>query len=337
MPTQLRAMIAMQPDVLEAVSRIDVSAAAATLRRGRHVSIVGTGTSFHAAELGAYLFRSGGIGADAIPAATMARWRPVLGRDDAIILISHTGSTAYALSVREAAAQAGVPLVTITGRESDWDEAIKTPAQELSETYTVSYTAALGVLGLLGHALAGTSTGPGELREAAIQVKRRIASPGIQDIPVPTRALALAGPGPWAVTAAEGALKIRESARILAEGFDPERLLHGYAVPYGPEDILVGLQPGADTDGLTAALLQAAAAEGITIRTLENHDPTPNSFIAQLTATVQVQLLAAHLTDLKGTDPDTAITGAWARDELWTAGAPAPGSGPGPAPSPAEN
>src|SRR3712207_7174955 len=35
----------------------------------------------------------------------------------------------------------------------------------------------------------------------------------------------------WQVTAREGALKLREAARRLAEGFDAEYLLHGSAVP----------------------------------------------------------------------------------------------------------
>ena len=46
-------------------------------------------------------------------------------------------------------------------------------------------------------------------------------------------------------------------------------------------------------------------------------------FLAQFAATVRLQLLAARLTDLRGTDADHAITGARARDELWEAGAPA--------------
>jgi glutamine---fructose-6-phosphate transaminase (isomerizing) len=321
MVTQLRAMIETQPAVLRAVSELDVTVPAKTVWRGRRVTLVGTGTSFHAAELGAYLFRTGGVDATAVPSAELARWRPELDSADAVILISHTGSTAYALAVREAARKSGAALVAITGQNSGWAEAITTPTNERSETYTASYTAALGVLGLLGHALAGTGTGPASLRQAATEIERHIDTPDAVD--VPDRALAIVGPGPWSITAREGALKVRESARVLAEGFDPERLLHGAAVPYGPGDTVVGLQPEADEDGLTSGVIAAAADEGAAVHVLESADPVRHPFVAQLAATVRLQLLAARLADLRGTDPDHAITGAWERDELWAAGSPA--------------
>jgi glucosamine--fructose-6-phosphate aminotransferase (isomerizing) len=322
MATQLRAMIEAQPAALRAVSEFDLSTAAKALSRAQRVTLIGTGTSFHAAQLGAYLLRTGGIDATAVPSAEMARWRPELNKADAVVVISHTGSTAYALAVREAARNAGASLVTITGPGSGWDEAIKTPTKEQSETYTVSYTAALGVLGLLGHAMAGTGTGPTSLRQAAADIEAHLKRCDIVDVPVPDRALAIVGPGPWSVTAREGALKVREAAHLLAEGFDPELLLHGAAVPYGVGDTVVGLQPGADDDALTAGILAAAADEGAATYVLESSDPLPHSFVAQLAATARLQLLAAHLTDVRGTDPDHAITGAWERDELWAAGAP---------------
>jgi glutamine---fructose-6-phosphate transaminase (isomerizing) len=320
MPTQLRAMIEAQPAALRAVSEMDVSTAAKTLARGQRLTLVGTGTSFHAAQLGAYLLRTAGVDATAVPSAEMARWRPDLGGDDAVIVISHTGSTAYARAVRDAARRAGASLVTITGPEAGWEEAITTPTNEQSETYTVSYTGALGVLGLLGHAMAGTGTGPESLRQAAAEIEAHLRR--LDVVPVPDRALAIVGPGPWSVTAREGALKVREAAHVLAEGFDPELLLHGAAVPYGAGDTVVALQPNADDDGLTAGVVAAAADEGAATCVLESGDRLPHPFVAQVVATVRLQLLAAHLADVQGTDPDHAITGAWERDELWEAGAP---------------
>ena len=55
----------------------------------------------------------------------------------------------------------------------------------------------------------------------------------------------ITGAGPAAITAREGALKVREAARVLAEGYDVEYLLHGSAVPLGRRDHLVALDaPG---------------------------------------------------------------------------------------------
>jgi glutamine---fructose-6-phosphate transaminase (isomerizing) len=320
--TQLQQMIEAQPATLRAVAELDVAPFAATLRDARLIHVVGTGTSFHAAELGAQLLQRGGIRAAAVPSADFARWRPAPAADEAVILISHTGTTPYALTVRESARTRGVPLVGIAGERSGWDEAILTPTHERSETYTVSYTAALAVLGLLAHALGSTETGPDVIRAAATAAERVIASPEVDQVPLPGRALALVGPGPWNVTAREGALKLREAAHVLAEGFDPEGLLHGAHGPYGSDDVLIALEPGADADGLAGALAAAAETAGMTTFVFEDSARPADPFIAQIPATVRVQLLARHLTELAGTDPDTVITGAWAADPLWSLGGP---------------
>lgn len=320
MPGELHRMIRCQPGVLDQLAGLDVAAHADGLAAAGRIVIAGTGTSFHAAELAASLLRSGGADAAAVPSAAAARWYPAPRDGTAYVIISHTGATAYARSLRQAVREAGCCLVSITGPDSGWDEAIRTPVAEASETYTVSYTAALAVLGLIAHRIAGTPTGPEQLARTAAAVGAAIAGPQVAGIPVPQRAIAITGPGPWSVTAREGALKIREGAHILAEGFDPERLLHGAAVPYGPGDLLIGLQPDADADGLTGQLLGAARAEGITVHVLGDGHGDLHPYLRQLPATARLQLLAWQLSSARGTNPDVAITGAWARDTLWSAG-----------------
>ena len=55
------------------------------------------------------------------------------------------------------------------------------------------------------------------------------------------RDLVIAGAGPAAFTAREGALKLREGARVPAVGHDIEFLLHGSAVPLDRRDALAEL------------------------------------------------------------------------------------------------
>ena len=314
-------MIGRGADVLREVAERELDGAVARLRGASRLLVVGTGTSHHAAELGAGLLVAGGLDARAMSAASFAGAPdPVPGT--AAIVISHTGETAYALAARARLQAAEVPLVTITGPSAGWPEAVVTPEREQSETYTVSYLAALAVLGRLAHALAGTPSGPEELVAVADRVTEIIADPAIEHVPMPARALALVGCGPWAVTAREGALKLREGARMLAEGFDAEALLHGAAVPYGPADGLVLVAPGADPDGLVAAVGAAAAAAGIPVSELAEPAPPANDFLAQIPLTVRLQSLAARFARLRGTDPDTVITGAWSERSLWAIGAP---------------
>ncbi len=197
-------------------------------------------------------------------------------------------------------------------------------AKEQSETYTVSYTAALTVLAGLAHRLGAADYGPEQLHRTAEAIREAGRDPGLDAVALPARALAVIGAGPWGVTAREGALKVREAARILAEGYESELYLHGSAVPFGAADGLLLLEPGADQDGLTAALGAAAAAEGITVGTLSATGAAAElpPVLAQLPLTVRLQLLAGHWAELRHQNPDVAIVGAWAKTELWGLGAP---------------
>jgi glutamine---fructose-6-phosphate transaminase (isomerizing) len=321
--TALDRMIAAQPEVLEQIAGMDLSAPARLLGDARRIFLVGTGTSQHAAELGAELLSNQGLDARWATGVQFARSTAPLLSGDAVVVITHTAETAYAARSRAKvlASAAAAGLVSITGAGRGWPEAVETPTHEESETYTVSYTAVLAVLARLAHHLGTPGTTTEDLHQVAARVRELCADPAIESVPVPARALALVGPGPWGVTAREGALKLREGARTLAEGFDAERLLHGEAVPYTAADGLILLQPSADPDGMTAALGVAAQAEGIPVSTLEESWTPSSTLLAQIPMTVRLQLLAARFAGLRRQDPDTAIVGGWAQPHLWQIGA----------------
>ena len=322
-PTALLRMIGQQGDALDRMAGLDVTRPAGVLAAAGRIVLVGTGTSLHAAELGALMLDAAGRDARWYPAATWARWStgPRLG--DALLVLSHTGETAYAARARADALAAGVPVVSVTGVGRGWSEAIETVAPDESHTYTVSYTATLAVLARLAHELGAADGTPGQVAQAAAAVRRACADPGTEEVAVPARSLAIAGCGPWGITAREGALKIREGARMLAEGFDTDRLLHGGAVPLTAADGLVLLEPAADPDGLTAALGSAAEAEGVPVSVLAaaDGDRLP-PLLAQIPMTVRLQLLAERLARLRRQNPDVAIVGAWDEPALWQMGAP---------------
>ncbi|MFI5080815.1 MAG: SIS domain-containing protein [Streptosporangiales bacterium] len=328
-PTALLRMILQQGDALDRMAGLDLAEPAGVLAGAARIILVGTGTSQHAAELGAMMLAAAGRDARWHPAATWARWgtSPRLG--DALLVISHTGETAYAARARADALAGGLPVVSITGTGRAWPEAIETVAPDESHTYTVSYTAALAVLARLAHELGSPDGSPGQVAQAASAVRHVCAEPGIDEVAVPARSLAIVGPGPWGITAREGALKIREGARMLAEGFDTDRLLHGGAVPLTAADGLVVLEPAADPDGLTAALGAAAEAERVPVAVLGATDgpasadsgPLP-PLLAQIPMTVRLQLLAERFARLRRQDPDVAITGEWDAPALWKMGAP---------------
>jgi glucosamine--fructose-6-phosphate aminotransferase (isomerizing) len=320
----LSRMIERQAATIRRLAELDLGPSAATVAAARTVVLVGTGTSHHAAELGAMLLGAAGCHARAVSAAHYARWQPPAGPEDALVVISHTATTAFSVRARLEALQAGVPVVSITGIGGGWPEAIETVEPEASETYTVSYTAALTVLAKLAYELGAGIGSPSELLAVADQVERICVDPGIGHVAVPARALAIIGAGPWAITAREGALKLREGARILAEGFEAENYLHGHAVPHAACDTLVALQPSGDPDGLVGALVTAAEAAGLATAVLEADGPETSPLVAQIPMTVRLQLLAGRFAAWRGTDPDVAIVGPWAEPGLWVIGRPDP-------------
>jgi len=319
--THLERAITSQAVELERVAARDFAAVAARLEGRRRVWLVGTGSSQHAAELGALSLANAGLDARSSGSSEFVHFLPRLDRDDAVIVISHTARTAFAAAAREAALVSGAEVVSITGIGGGWPEAIETVAMERSETYTVSVTAALMVLLRLAHELGAPGLSAVELQGALERVRVVVEEADIPPAEPPERALVLVGDGAGAVSAREGALKLREAARVLAEGYGAEYLLHGGAVPLRPGDCLLLIDPGGDRDGLLTALGDAAAAEGLVVSSVD--EPSiADPILAQLPMIVRLQLLALSFSRTCSTDPDTAIVGHWADEAMWALGAP---------------
>jgi glucosamine--fructose-6-phosphate aminotransferase (isomerizing) len=310
--------IAIQGRVLRHVLDLDLAPSVATLEGVERIWLVGTGTSEHAACLGAAMLATAGIDARAASAASFVAAGREPSPEDALVVISHTTETAFARRIREDALAAGTRLVTITGEGKGWPEAIEAAPGERSETYTASYLAALLALARLTVALGSEEWNAADL--AALP--GLVEGAGAEPLPVeepPRRLTVLFGAGPAALTAREGALKLREASRVLAEGFESEYLLHGSAVPLTSEDQLIALDPAGDPSGLTAALADAAEREGIPVARVAPPADLP-PLLAQLPLTVHFQALACRWADRQDLDPDRVILGAWADPSLWTLG-----------------
>lgn len=322
--TALGRQIASQPDELarliaQPIPHVTVE----RLRQAHRIWLVGTGTSQHAAELGAQMFHEAGRGAQAVGSMQFVKWAPPVGPRDAVILISHNAGTetAYAGATWTMVMDAGVKVIPVTKRGGDMPDALETVERETSQTYTVSYTTALVLLARVAARLGADAFDDETLRRVPEAVRAAIAAPGIEDISSPARLLVIAGEGPSAVTAREGALKSREAARVLAEGYDVEYLLHGNAVPLGRDDRLVVLTPP-DTDGLVQAVARAAEAERVPVGRVHEPADLP-AVLAQIPLVARLQILALRFALDRGVDPDEVIVGAWADDALWAIGSPA--------------
>ncbi|HEX5145754.1 MAG TPA: hypothetical protein VFV85_01930, partial [Conexibacter sp.] len=112
-------------------------------------------------------------------------------------------------------------------------------------------------------------------------------SPGVEP---PERLLEYVGAGPNAWTAAEGALKVRETARVASEGLMVEQLLHGPAVALAERDALVCLDgggPGAERLEQVARVVEASGARVHRIAARELGEP-----LSVFPLTIAVQRIA---------------------------------------------
>src|SRR5581483_3571842 len=222
--TALERAIRSQPDELERLTEVDLGRPIELLEAARRVWLVGTGTSQHAAELGAAMLHEAGRDAVAVPSMHFVTWPRPLDRHDAVVLISHNAGaeTAYAAAAHARATRAGLAVLPITRVGGGLPNALETVAQERSHTYTVSYTAVLLLLARIAGALGARTLDPETIRAVPEAVRRALENPGVEAIGQPDRLLVVFGSGPASVTAREGALKLREAARLPAEGYDAE-------------------------------------------------------------------------------------------------------------------
>jgi glutamine---fructose-6-phosphate transaminase (isomerizing) len=323
--TQLEHQIRSQPDELERILtsgavKAQVHAAAEALHRVRRIWVVGTGTSQHAANLGAAMLQDAGRSAHAVSSMQFVKNAPIVGPQDGVVIITHTGETAYALAARALAFAAGLQTITICREGAPFNDAIQTVEKETSETYTVSYTTALLALGMLASAMGADSVTDDTIASVPGSVRNALEAPGTDAVPVPGRILTIVGAGHSAVTAREGALKVREASRTLAEGYDSEFLLHGTAVPLTAEDHVLALTTP-DEDGLVEGIARAAESEGIGVTRLAEPASLP-IVLAQIPYVTRLQLMALRFAESKGVDPDKVIVGSWDDPALWSIGSP---------------
>lgn len=294
----MRKTMVGQPAALRRLldERAGVEAAAAKLR-GRRTFLVGTGTSWHAANQGAHLLRAAGVEAWAVQAvdAALDGPRPVAG--DGLVLLSHRGTKRFTNDVLARARGGGAACVVISGQGAA-DADIETVAQETSSAFTASHLGALLRLAQLAVALGADL---GDLAAVPDAIEEALES--ALAVKPPSRGLEFVGGGINQWTAAEGALKVRETSKIFTEGLAVEQSLHGPSVALGPADTLVCLDGGGPHSPRLAEIAGLGRAYGVTVHEFSAPDLGEPLSIFPLTATVQ--RIALECAEALGSDPDS--------------------------------
>jgi glutamine---fructose-6-phosphate transaminase (isomerizing) len=313
MTSVMRATIWRQPDDLRTLlaDRAPVESQAERLR-GRRVVVVGTGTSWHAANHAVWLFREAGIEATAVQAVDAAQYGLQVREEDAVLVMSHRNTKRFSTEVLERERGAGAAPVVVIGGCGSPGVDVETVEQERCAAFTASHLGALMRLAQLAVALGAALDGLDDVPDAVEAALARDLS-----VEAPPRLLELIGAGPNQWTAAEGALKVRETARVATEGLSVEQFFHGPSVAVDERDTLVCLDGGGPGQERLLAVARATEQCRARVHILsETSLPEPLSIFP---LTVLVQRIALELAEQVGSDPDAFGYDVPGRKDAWTA------------------
>ncbi len=290
--------------------------AAERLRGCSRIFVVGTGTSYHGALAGQFIFRSAGVEAWAVRAFEFANYPPTLREGDGLILLSHRGSKHFSRRSLDLAEQRGMAWVAVTGEGSalEGEGVVRTVEQEKSPVHTASHTGAMLRLAQIAAALGkppwrGQLAGLPEAVAAVLEWGDRVAADvrRVELKPV----VHFVGGGPARATAYEGALKVREASHLVsAEGHDVEGILHGPLVSIQPGQTVVAIaEPGPALER-TREVIRALGEIGATVIEVgsasDGYKTTRfDEVLAPIVNVVPLQLLAYAASRRLGVDADS--------------------------------
>jgi len=337
-PYYLYDAIQAQPALIEKMlaRRASIERAADAIAEKSRITFAGIGTSLHAAQIAESWMREFTAGRFLVEfeqSFELVHHPIAFTRDDAVIIITHTGTTTWSVEALRAARAAGALTIAITGEMSGQgirgaDFQIETCEQEISFAYTKSYTTALAAIALLMMRVADRRKllSSAALRSALERVPNLMRQaltlePQVRELArcaAPLARMNLFGSGAGWATAREAALKIKESCYIAAEGFETEEILHGPFSEVDSRGSLVGLLTGKSSDDRARQILRASGEfqmlRAAVVTPSANRDvsaeyifvvPELEEWLAAFVHLVPLQLLTYFMALDRNVNPDT--------------------------------
>src|SRR5512133_69371 len=297
------------------------------MKKARHLYLIGCGTSYHAASVGAvYIAQLAGRAAIPVLAPQfIAQYAPAVNHDDVGIFVSQSGETKDVLNALESAEKRGMAcfgLANVLGSTLTKATSCCLPlccGYEISVPATKTFTNQVVTFLYLAYRLAGKNTA--ELARIPELIEQTIEMGGSQieaiakDINEWNDMYCL-GYGATYPIALEGALKLKEITYAHCEGMLSTEFKHGplsavskgFPILFaaGPQDlplIVSGLNEVTCRGARAIAIgeddprLHANASDVIIL-------PKSTPAIASLLAVLPLQLLSYHMSVLRGYDPD---------------------------------
>jgi glucosamine--fructose-6-phosphate aminotransferase (isomerizing) len=305
----------------------EVEAVIEKIKNARHLYFIGCGTSYHAASLGAVYFAQL-AGRAAIPVLApqfIAQYAPTVNHEDVGIFVSQSGETKDVLNALEAAEKRGMTclgLANVVGSTLTKATSFCLPlccGYEISVPATKTFTNQVITFLFLAYRLAGRDTRDLERIPELMEQTLPMVAPQVEALANEINAwndMYCLGYGTTYPIALEGALKLKEVTYAHCEGMLSTEFKHGplsavskgYPIIFvaGPNDVPLIIS------GINEVKVRGARAIVIgeeDARLRANGDdliviPKSDAQISALLAVLPLQLLAYHMSVLRGYDPD---------------------------------
>ena len=269
--------IQAQPDALRrsAKSLEDALRQLPGVQSDQVIALVGIGASEHVARSAAPVWREAGLRAFAVPAAELQHEsRPVADVHVGLSESGRSAETVAALRRLSGGRRVGVTNVAESPLAELVDDVLCLDSGPDSPVYTTGYTATLQAVGMLGEHWSGTRTDWSALPELAATVLADSADvvEELRDVLDHARLVDVVASGPSSATSGEGALMLRESARLHTAAHETYNYLHGPMEPLDPSTacVVVG-------DGREVRLAQDTSALGCPTLLITGRDDVRSS------------------------------------------------------------
>ena len=331
------AEISGQPDALRRAAagicdQTDALGRIAEICAGRRVLFIGMGSSYDACYPAVTALAQVGIAAIHLDAAELLHFRAgVLDAATAVIAVSQSGESAEVVGVAEImkAPRNGPALIAVTnGRDNTLasmaDVRLDTSVGPEAGPSTMTFGAALAVVGAVGHVLEGhepdavATTGVALAEAAAMGIEGFLADTDLPDrladLFAERGTAVILGRGPARAAAEMGALTVKEAVGIMIESLQTGQFRHGPLELAGPDlaAIILATEPQTlDLDlGLAKELVELEAA---VLVVTEESAPIAGALnlttgaqdrgLSSAVSIVPAQLLAWRLATLHGREP----------------------------------
>lgn len=307
----------------EKVSRT-AAQAAEMMRTADHVYLTGSGSSFHAALVGKYLFsKYGGICPETI-IASEARFAPQrFGPSSVMLAISQSGESADVIEAAAMAKEKGARLLSVVNVPTSSLARMSTLSvdlgcgPEIGVAATKSFTSQLVALYSMAQMLGGDGSVrsfelvAGQMSEV-LQNSSKISA--LAERMASLSDVYILGTGVHYCVAAEGSLKIKELAYVHAEALPGGELKHGPLALLDSGSFVVVLNPSDATHRNLAAGAHEVRARGAKVVGIsdipsDTYDywiniPGTSEELYPLLEVIPMQLLAYHMAVRRNANPD---------------------------------